>query len=751
MKLVYKIIIPIALILAGAVFFVAYFSKTSMENSLIQEEFFRLQELVLKHSPHLLKKEYFLNPTEVPSQTAFKEFADSITTSSTARFSIWNKDQVIAYSGLKSIIGLHSPEHEDLKRLFREGLPFFLVKSIEKNKPVHDDVGKFLDINMPIRISGELVGAVEIHSVMAGVLGPVAKQLNFILYLLVGSSAVIFVLVFFVIKFFVIRPIVIIEESADAMAKGDLDHEVLYKSSDEIGILAADFEVMREELKIAMTEAKKLSSIVEESFEGVSIVDMTQDYNFIYVNKAWEKLTGWSNEDVLNKQSPRILKSGKQDVDFYKKLWDTILAGEIFTTEIINKKKDGSLYNAELAIIPIKDGHGKITLFAEISKDITGRKQLEESLKHHTEEVEAEVEVRTLEVKEEQARLLASINSISLGFVIVDKENNILLKNFALMSILGLTLTEEPKTLADVAKYLVGIDLVSLCTESIATNKTVEHKVLLYGKKFLRVSCAPVSDGQNVIGNVVLIEDITEAKVMERSRDEFFAVASHELRTPLTAIRGNTEMILDMYADKITDQDVKEMLSDINEASVRLIGIVNDFLEVSRLEHGSVSLENVSFDVVEIIEKVVKSTQKLADEKSLLLKFNKQENIPGIVFADRGKVEQILFNLIGNAIKFTAKGGVTVSIDTIDALVYIKVTDTGPGISPQNESLLFRKFQPAGEQMLARDVSKSTGLGLFISKLLIEKMGGTIGLEKSTVGEGSVFFFTLPSTQIVSM
>src|SRR6185369_10400184 len=115
------------------------------------------------------------------------------------------------------------------------------------------------------------------------------------------------------------------------------------------------------------------------------------------------------------------------------------------------------------------------------------------------------------------------------------------------------------------------IDVAGTCRRCMKLKEPVEFKEVGYGKKFLRVICSPVLSDTGAIGYIFLIEDITEAKVMERSRDEFFAVASHELRTPLTAIRGNADMILEMYADKITDKDMKEMLMDINSSSVRLI------------------------------------------------------------------------------------------------------------------------------------------------------------------------------------
>jgi signal transduction histidine kinase len=256
-----------------------------------------------------------------------------------------------------------------------------------------------------------------------------------------------------------------------------------------------------------------------------------------------------------------------------------------------------------------------------------------------------------------------------------------------------------------------------------------------------------VSDNENtsdVIGYVFLVEDVTEAKVMERSRDEFFSIASHELRTPLTAIRGNSEMVLDMYADKVKDPDLKEMLVDIHSASIRLIDIVNDFLEVSRIEQGKVELRFENFNIQEVIHKVVKDMRNMVQQHNITLVYSTPHTHLPMVRADKNRIEQVLINLIGNAIKFTQHGGITISAEAIESFIKVTVIDTGIGISPENQSRLFRKFQQAGESMIARDVTQGTGLGLYISQLLMSNMGGTIGLEKSTLGQGSVFAFTIP-------
>ena len=238
------------------------------------------------------------------------------------------------------------------------------------------------------------------------------------------------------------------------------------------------------------------------------------------------------------------------------------------------------------------------------------------------------------------------------------------------------------------------------------------------------------------------VEDTTEAKVLEQSREEFFSIASHELRTPLTAIRGNASMLLDYYSEKLVDPDMHQMVEDMLTSSVRLIRIVNDFLDVSRLEQKRMQFHSEKFDVAQLVQNSVEELLGVAQARSLSLEFAPvSEKIEA--YADPARVKQVLMNLVGNAVNYTQKGGVVISVTRAGQFVNIAVKDTGIGIPRDQYALLFRKFQQVGEKIHSRDVM-STGLGLYISKLMVEGMGGEIGLVQSVPGEGSTFALTLP-------
>jgi signal transduction histidine kinase len=186
------------------------------------------------------------------------------------------------------------------------------------------------------------------------------------------------------------------------------------------------------------------------------------------------------------------------------------------------------------------------------------------------------------------------------------------------------------------------------------------------------------------------------------------------------------------------------MIGDIHKSSMRLISIVNDFLDTSRLELGKMEFKKEKVSMEGLIDEILKEFTTTGSMKKLYLEAEKSKTKIPSVLADRDRTRQILINLIGNAIKFTEKGGIKIKIEPEKTSVKVLVADTGKGISPESQNLLFRKFQQATESIFTRDAINGTGLGLYISRMMAEGMGGEVRLESSAVGKGSVFSLTLP-------
>lgn len=350
---------------------------------------------------------------------------------------------------------------------------------------------------------------------------------------------------------------------------------------------------------------------------------------------------------------------------------------------------------------------------------------------------------------ESRARLLASILSLPFGFGLINTKNQVTFSNPLLAKLLTHAIPTDLEESAKVLDHINDdfspvIKLKELIAESQAKRQSIERNIE-YGPMFFRLFFAPIIASDNrVLGTVLIVEDTTERMAMDRSKDEFFSIASHELRTPLTAVRGNSDMILNYYQEQLKDPDLKTMVTDIHDASIRLIDIVNDFLDMSRLEQGRMVLKKSSFDIAELTAQIVREFDVTGSRQKLKLELAPPSTPIPTVFGDPDRTRQILVNLLGNGIRYTKEGGVTFTITPGKRMVEVAITDTGQGIPVEAQHLLFHKFQQAAASILTRDNTRSTGLGLYISKLLCEDMGGKIRLVRSEVGKGTTFAFTIP-------
>lgn len=231
-------------------------------------------------------------------------------------------------------------------------------------------------------------------------------------------------------------------------------------------------------------------------------------------------------------------------------------------------------------------------------------------------------------------------------------------------------------------------------------------------------------------------------KELDKLKDDFVSVASHELRTPMTAIRSYVWMALHR-SDVPLSQKLERYLYRTLVSTERLINLVNDMLNVSRIEAGRIEISPRAFNMVDLVKEVMEEVKPKADEKRLQLIVMDHKLPP--VFADPDKVHQVLLNLIGNALKFDYPGGqIVVDFFTDGKVVEIAVKDTGAGISKDDLSKLFLKFSRLDSSYTAVSSSGGTGLGLYISKSLVELMHGRIWVQSEGVDKGTTFTFSLP-------
>ena len=226
---------------------------------------------------------------------------------------------------------------------------------------------------------------------------------------------------------------------------------------------------------------------------------------------------------------------------------------------------------------------------------------------------------------------------------------------------------------------------------------------------------------------------------LDKLKDEFISMASHELNTPLAAIEGYLSMVLDEGLGKV-DPKAKEYLNRAYDSSKRLAELILDLLNVSRIEQGRLKMKFTKTNFASLVESVIKELQLKADTKKLYLKLEASKTELPETFCDPDRIREVFVNLIGNSIKFTDKGGITVKLSKPDDHIRAEVVDTGRGIAEADQKLLFQKFSQVKREI---DEHQGTGLGLYISKNFVELHKGRIGVT-SEQGKGATFFFEIP-------
>lgn len=253
------------------------------------------------------------------------------------------------------------------------------------------------------------------------------------------------------------------------------------------------------------------------------------------------------------------------------------------------------------------------------------------------------------------------------------------------------------------------------------------------------------------IDRAKLYADLKEAneklKALDKLKDEFVSVASHELRTPMTAIKSYLWMAIAGKGGAIT-QKQKYYLDRAYSSTDRLIKLVNDMLNISRIESGRMTYDMEKVDLVQLINDVIADVKARSDELGVSIRLKVEDGKSKIenVLADADKIKEALFNLVGNSLKFTPKGGkITVELEAKGTLVECLVSDTGAGISKEDMEKLFQKFGLlTGSYTINKTDQQGTGLGLYITKSIIEAHGGSISAYSPGVGKGATFSFTLP-------
>lgn len=348
-------------------------------------------------------------------------------------------------------------------------------------------------------------------------------------------------------------------------------------------------------------------------------------------------------------------------------------------------------------------------------------------------------------LENEKGKLSGIIAAMTDGVFMVDLDFQLVISNPAVVDLLQLPVGKEA-TMFDIIDALAGkVDLRTKIEESKAKNMPIAVSEVVLNDKVMDITLTPVRDKEGVHrGVAVILHDITTEKSLEKLRQEFTAMMVHELRAPLTAVRWSSEGLLKSLGDAkvhLENAKLEDSITTIDLAATNMLELVNDLLDVAKIEAGKFDLNVQEYDLTTSIKEQMKTFEPQAGAKHLALNYVGPEK--QMAKFDRVRIAQVLNNLLSNSIKYTDSGQIDVGL-TLDQKAnryVISIKDSGIGVSREDLSVLFSKFK----QLKSFDSTrKGTGLGLVVSKGIIEAHGGQIWAESAGENLGSTFYFSLP-------
>jgi len=345
--------------------------------------------------------------------------------------------------------------------------------------------------------------------------------------------------------------------------------------------------------------------------------------------------------------------------------------------------------------------------------------------------------------QEEKEKTLAIITNFADGLLFFDANNCLALVNPQIESYFGVAKEDIQQAVGKNFAELGQIGGLQPLVSLMGSLKKITRKELTLNEKtVLEISSLEIGRPNDKIGWLVIIHDISREKTIERMKTEFVSIAAHQLRTPISAIKWTLRMILDGDLGPISDEQ-RDFLEKTYKSNERMIGLINDLLNVTRIEEGRLLFDLVPVDLGETIQSLLGAYAEILKQKSIKLQFTKpKEKLPQVM-VDIEKIMLVVSNLLENAIKYTPAGGkIFLEISSNGKGIEVSVRDTGIGIMKSQQDRIFTKYFRGSNAMHTE--TEGTGLGLFIAKNIVETHGGKIWFS-SQEGSGTTFYFSLPA------
>lgn len=504
----------------------------------------------------------------------------------------------------------------------------------------------------------------------------------------------------------------------------NVDHKILIVDDDPF---------VRELLEAVLKENDYMVLTAEDGKKALELFLSDPSINLIVTDMDMPEMSGQQLIEELRSSGmdlPIIVLSGNKEIDV--------------VMEALNSGAEDYL---------IKDE------FIQDTIDIKIKKTLEKQhLKKRNLQLIADLSIKTTELENALSSLTAIINNMPDGLLVTNAKGRVTLANPAIKEMFNL----HDREIIDkgYAKILSGVLNELMAKTGREREGVITSDVDLPGGRIARAVATAIRKKSSLveidyeyIGYLVIVRDITMEKEVDRMKNDFISIVSHELRTPLTSIIGFTKLIRKKLEDvlfptvdqsepkskKAVDQVTSNIGIIISEGE-RLAALINDVLDIAKMEAGKIEWRDDSLSVGTLIERAADASASLFQEKGLTLLKEIADGLPEIR-GDSDRLIQVLLNFLSNAVKFTERGHVLCRATRNADLITVCVEDTGIGIAEEDLAEVFEKFKQVGE--VHTDRPKGTGLGLPICKQIVEHHGGSVWVE-SELGKGSRFFFTLP-------
>lgn len=571
-----------------------------------------------------------------------------------------------------------------------------------------------------------------------------------------AAAGVIVFVVLGLFEFIVLRKLSRLEAGVVELRSSSKERLFLQRSEnkDEFGSLTQEMNETlatlydtQSRLEEQRNELKKFQLAAEKSFNHLIITD--EKGVILYANPAATLNTGYSNSEIVG-NTPALWQNQVSE-RVAQEIWNTVTEEKrSFVGELVNCRKDGSLYTVSANISPILDEHGDVRYLVGIERDITEEKAHQELEHTHLLELE-KINQRVTTEKVRAEGILRYLQSIGEGVYATKRDGTVVFCNTVAAALVGKSpekiLGEESEK---IFRFYIKFDQEDrdfvparyIFQDGKAGNF---HPQTFFAAQSGSIpvsgSFAPILEQGEVTGAIVVFQNISERYALDQMKDRFLSIAAHQLRTPLGSMRWSMELLEGGDFGRLPSK-AKRALAELRKNSDRMMFLINDLLSVSRINQEAVKEKPVPTDIGEILTEVVKLLMPEAQKKKIRIDVHLPKDALPRIQAVKKHLFEAVENLVSNTVRYGRKGGLaTFEVSLKDGNLVLSVADNGIGIPKADQSKIFEKFFRASNAATA--FTDGSGLGLTVVKSYIEESGGTISFE-SEEGVGTTFTATFP-------